>query len=209
MRRSTFLSAALAGAFLIGCDAAPTAPADHPGNVEASVTSGPSMPGDSHLIRIGLQEWILSTADPDNEMFTIYGDPLETFDCGGPGGPEYSVQFNEIELAMGRMRNLLAQGSDIPIYVYDFFGPDDLDGRTFCEYFAEEWKYRGFVHYVEMFHRNLVQNNTAWHWNTNGEVEDVDGNPYSFHESQVYRRAANGNSFGWIKESIQVTPRGN
>lgn len=209
MRRSSILSAALAGAFLIGCDATPTAPADQAGGIQASVTDGPSMPGDSHLIRIGVQEWIISTADPENEIFTIYGDPLEIFDCGGPGGPEYSVQFNELELAMGRMRNLLAQGADIPIYVYDFFTPDDLDGRTFCEYFAEEWKYRGFVHYVEMFHRNRVQNNMAWTWNTNGEVEDVDGNPYSFHESQVAVRAGDGTFIGWLKENIMVTPRGN
>ena len=211
MRVSTFLPVALAGALLASCetDAPVTEPTSHGVGISASVTSGPGMPGHSHLIRIGIPEWTISTADPDAEMFTIYGNPTEIFDCGGPGGAEYSVQFNELELAMGRMRNLLAQGSEIELYVYDFFTPDDLGGRTFCEYFEQEWKYRGTVNYTEMFHRNLVENNTAWHWNTNGTVEDMDGNPYSYHESQVFVRAANGNGSAWIKESIMGTPRGN
>jgi hypothetical protein len=92
--------------------------------------------------------------------------------------------------------------------VYDFFEPDDLMGRTFCEYFEQEWKYRGVVHTIETFHRNLIKNNSAWHWTTNGTVADPAGAPFSYHELQVFRRAANGNGGWWIKESIRVTPKG-
>ncbi|HKI93810.1 MAG TPA: hypothetical protein VJ992_00835 [Gemmatimonadales bacterium] len=208
MRFSPAPVAALAAVLLGGCE--PTASlVPDPTGISASVTDGPEMPGHSHLIRLGVPEWTISTSDPDAEMFTIYGDPTQIFDCGGPGGPEYSVQFNELELAMGRMRNLLAQGSAIDVYVYDFFTEEDRGDRTFCEYFAEEWKYRGTVEYAEMFHRNLIENNTAWHWNANGTVQDVDGKSYVFHESQLFRRAANGNAAEWLKEHIAVTPLGN
>ena len=211
MLRPTLLPATLATALIVtACDhTGPTAALDTgPGGILASVTSGPGIPGESHLIRLGVQEWTISTADPDNELFTIYANPAEQFDCGGPGGPEISVQFNEIETAMGTMVNDLGQGSDMELYVYDFFGPEDLMGRTFCEYFEQEWKYRGTVHYAEVFHRNRIENNTAWHWTTNGTVYDRDGAPYSFHELQVFTRAASGNNTGWIQESIDVTPLG-
>jgi hypothetical protein len=207
------VAALFAGLALAACseDTSPLAPGAGPVAPEAitpSVTDGPAMPGHSHLIRLGLQEWIVSTQDPEAEVFTIYGNPEEIFNCGGGGGPEYSVQFNEFETAAGRMRNLLAQGDEINIYVYDFFGPEDLMGRTFCQYFAEEWKYRGVVHTIETFHRNLIENNSAWQWTTNGTVYDTDGAPYSYHEIQKFRRASNGNAAGWLKESITVTPKG-
>lgn len=207
MRFSPVPFAALAAVVLVGCEPTASLVPDATG-ISASVTDGPEMPGHSHLVRVGYPEWTLSTADPDAEMFTTYGDPTQIFFCGGPGGPEFSVQFNELELTMGRIRNILAQNASIPVYVYDFFTAEDLGDRTFCEYLAEEWKYRGTVEYVEMFHRNLIENNSAWLWNANGTVEDHDGNSYVFHESQLFRRAANGNAAEWLKEHIAVTPLG-
>lgn len=208
-RPTLFPAAVLATALVLtACDRSGLTDALDTDGILASVTSGPGIPGESHLMRIGVQEWTISTADPDHELFTIYANPAEQFFCGGPGGPEFSVQFNAIETAMGTMVNHLAQGSDIELYVYDFFDESDLMGRTLCEYFEQEWKYRGTVHYAEMFHRNRIANNTAWHWASNGTVNDRDGAPYSFSELQVFTRAANGNKAGWIKERITVTPRG-
>jgi hypothetical protein len=209
LRPNLFAAAALATALVLtACDrSGPTAALDTDG-ILASVTSGPGIPGESHLMRIGAQEWTISTADPYNEVFTIYADPAEQFFCGGPGGPEFSVQLNEILTNMGRMVNDVAQGSDLELYVYDFFDEADLMGRTLCEYFEQEWKYRGTVNYTEVYHRNRIENNTAWHWTSNGTVYDRDGAPYSFSELQVVVRAADGSSANWIKENISVTPLG-
>ena len=211
MRVSTFLPVALAGAFLAACEANTpvTEPPSADAGISTSVTSGPGMPGHSHLIRIGIAEWVISTADPDAEMFTIYGNPTMIFDCGGPGGAEYSVQFNELELAMGRMRNILAQGSEVELYVYDFFTPDDLvDGPS-----ASTSSKNGSTGARSI---TLRCSTGTWYRTTPRGIgtrtalsKTSRWEHISFHESQLFVRAANGNGSAWIKESIMVTPRGN
>lgn len=213
MRTPLAFAGLAAGLLLAGCDAgapvadSPTARTAPAGGVANLVADGPGTPGHSHLVRIG-EEWVVSTADPAREVFTLYVDPATMAYCGGSSDPEHSVQYNELDLVNGRMRNILDQGRQLPVYVYDFFTVEDMAGRTWCQYVAEEWKYRGTVDYTEQFHRNLIENNTAWQWNANGIVYDAAGNPYSFHESQHVVRPADG-SVTWLKEDIIVTPRGN
>jgi hypothetical protein len=193
------------GFVLVGCsDTPPTEPFERPADAEAGFDflNGTQVPGQSHVVRFGADEtWMLSTQSGEAELFTVYGDPTEAFNCGGSGNPEFSVQWNEMEYAL----NILALKKDFTIYVYEFF---DVFPPDFCAFLADDWAYRGTVSYNEVYHDNGTNGNRSWKWTTNGAVEDQGGNPYSYHELQHLVRDANGFG-GWIKEDIKVTPRGN
>lgn len=193
----------LAAAFvLLGCSDTPTGPEEAtPENLVFDFLNGPAFPGHSHVMRFSEDEtWQLATQSDEVQLFTVYGDPTQIFDCGGAGNPEFSVQWNDVEHAL----NIVALKKKFTIYVYEYFSQQPPD---FCGYLATNWAYRGTVSYNEVYHRNEQNGNRSWKWTTNGVVEDPSGKLYSYLEQQHFVRDANGFG-GWITETIKVTPRG-
>jgi hypothetical protein len=194
-----------AGFVLAGCAEPTTAPEQVDTGLDSQpafdFSNGPEMPGQSHLLRFAAdEEWLLSTQSNDDQLFTVYGDPSETFFCGGAGNPEFSVQWNDIDDAVSS----IAMKKDFTIYVYEFFSQPPAD---FCDYLATNWAYRGTVSLTETYHDSRVNGTQTWRWTVNGIVYDQDGNPYTFHELQHFARDATFNG-AWLSEDIKVTPRG-
>ena len=140
--------------------------------------NGPENPGNSLVERFEWYSW-LSITDYEQGIRVRLYDALNTWRCEGDADDplwDYQDVLKEFEVFTLRTHE---HSGEIPIVVYPF--PNNPD-KTFCEFLAEDWLYKGTgqarSHDNNVLWWTGTGGTNSYGWRVNGTVQDRGGNMY-------------------------------